>query len=73
MRELELEEMAELFKILSDTTRLRIIERLTLHCQSVTAIASQTGLSQPLVSHHLRLLKDKGLALAERRGLFTYY
>ncbi|MGC8489519.1 MAG: ArsR family transcriptional regulator, partial [Clostridia bacterium] len=30
-------------------------------------------LPQPLVSHHLRLLKEQGLARAERRGGFVYY
>ena len=68
-----LETVAALFKILSDPTRLRIVEALTLECESVSAIIELTGLSQPLVSHHLRVLREHGLARAERRGAFTYY
>ena len=68
-----LENVATLFKILSDPTRLRIVEALTLECESVSAIVEMTELSQPLVSHHLRVLREHGLARAERRGVFTYY
>jgi ArsR family transcriptional regulator len=67
------ETVAELFKTLSDPTRLRIIQVLTLDCQSVSSIVEATQLSQPLVSHHLRLLRDRGLVRAEPRGGYTYY
>ncbi|HEX9077786.1 MAG TPA: metalloregulator ArsR/SmtB family transcription factor [Anaerolineae bacterium] len=68
-----LDSTAKLFKILSDPTRLRIIRALTLECQSVSAIVAQTELSQPLVSHHLRVLREYGLTRADLRGGFTYY
>ncbi len=68
-----LENVAGLFKTLSDPTRLRIIQALTLNCQSVSAIIEATQLSQPLVSHHLRLLREYGLVRAEPRSGFTYY
>lgn len=68
-----LKTIAELFKILSDPTRLQIVEALTLDCESVSAIVAATHLSQPLVSHHLRVLRDYGLVRAEPRGGFTYY
>ena len=67
------ETVAELFKTLSDPTRLRILHVLTLDCQSVSSIVAATQLSQPLVSHHLRLLRDRGLVRAEPRGGYTYY
>jgi ArsR family transcriptional regulator len=73
MMDIPLTMAAELFKVLSDPTRLRIIEKLTLKCESVSAIVAATGLSQPLVSHHLRVLREHGLARAEHRGVFTYY
>ncbi|MCL6106905.1 MAG: ArsR family transcriptional regulator [Actinobacteria bacterium] len=44
-----------------------------MDCQSVSAIVEETGLSQPLVSHHLRVLREAGLARAEIRGAFNYY
>ena len=71
--EASLEAVAKLLKILSDPTRLRIIEVLTTECESVSAIVEATGLSQPLVSHHLRVLRNSGLARTERRGAYTYY
>lgn len=71
--QIPLENVAALFKTLSDPTRLRIIQALTLDCQSVSAIIEATQLSQPLVSHHLRLLREYGLVRAEPRGGFTYY
>lgn len=71
--DIPVETIADIFKTLSDTNRLRIIRVLTMDCQSVSAIVEETGLSQPLVSHHLRVLREAGLARAEGRGAFTYY
>ena len=68
-----LERIAELFRILSDPTRLRIVKVLTLECESVSAIVEATQLSQPLVSHHLRILREYGLVRAEPHGGYTYY
>jgi len=68
-----LESVASLFKTLSDPNRLRIVRALTPECQSVSAIVEATELSQPLVSYHLRVLSEQGLARAERRGAYTYY
>jgi DNA-binding transcriptional ArsR family regulator len=65
--------IAELFKTLADVNRLRIVQALTLDCRSVSAIVKATGLSQPLVSYHLRVLSEQGLARAEPRGAYTYY
>jgi DNA-binding transcriptional ArsR family regulator len=68
-----LQAVAELFSTLSDPNRLAIIKGLTLKCESVSAIVERTGMSQPLVSHHLRILREQRLARTERRGLYTYY
>ena len=71
--DVRVEMIAEIFKTLSDTNRLRIIKALTMNCQSVSAIVNATGMSQPLVSHHLSVLKKHGLARAERHGAYIYY
>ena len=71
--DIPLEAAADLFKTLSDPNRLRVVEALTLDCQSVSAIIEATELSQPLVSYHLRILSEHGLARAERRGAYTFY
>lgn len=68
-----IETVAKLLKVLSDPTRLRIVQALTLECESVNRIVELTGLSQPLVSHHLRVLRENGLARPERRGAYTFY
>jgi len=67
------EAIADIFKTLSDANRLRILNALSLRCESVSAIVERTGLSQPLVSHHLGVLHESGLARAERRGNLTFY
>ena len=67
------EMIAKIFKTLSDTNRLRIIKAFTMNCQSVSAIVKATEMSQPLVSHHLSVLRKTGLARAERHGAYTYY
>ncbi len=67
------ERVAQVFAALADANRLRIIAVLTPHCQSVNEIARQAGLPQPLVSHHLRILRERGLARADRRGGSTFY
>ena len=65
--------LSELFQVLSDPTRLQIVELLNDECCSVTALVEATGRSQPLVSHHLRILRDSGFAEGERKGSMTYY
>lgn len=64
---------ARLLGILADPNRLHILRVLTEDCQHVSDIVRATGLAQPLVSHHLRVLKDHGLAMSERQGSFTTY
>ena len=65
--------VAQLMRILADPNRLHIVNVLTADCQSVSDIVVATNLPQPLVSHHLRVMRDHGLAQSERRGAFTYY
>lgn len=69
----ELDSIAKVFKTLSDSTRLRIVELLNEDCCSVSAIVDATGRSQPLVSHHLRVLRETGLARTERQGARVIY
>ena len=66
-------ELAELFQALGDPTRLRILSALDTACVPVGAIVEATGLRQSAVSHHLRVLRDRGLVRPERRGAFIYY
>lgn len=65
--------LAELLQALGDPTRLRILSALDTACVPVGAIVAATGLRQPAVSHHLRVLRDRGVVRAERRGTYVYY
>ncbi len=67
-------ELVQVFKLLSDETRLRILLYLAqdreLH---VTALCEKLGQSQPAVSHHLALLRVAGLIEARRDGKHNFY
>ena len=65
--------LAELLQALGDPTRLRILSVLGTACVPVGTIVAATGLRQPSVSHHLRVLRDRGVVRAERRGAYVYY
>jgi len=68
-----IEQLADLFSLMGDPTRLRIIMACLREPISVSDIASTLSLSQPLVSHHLRLLKAARMVRAERRGKQIFY
>lgn len=61
------------FQTLADTNRLRIIHAIGDNEKSVGEIVNTTGLSQPLVSHHLRVLKENDILSTNRKGPFIYY
>ncbi|HEX3805691.1 MAG TPA: metalloregulator ArsR/SmtB family transcription factor [Gaiellaceae bacterium] len=68
------EEIAALFKALADPTRVAIVNRLAAAEEAcVCDLTAAFDLSQPTVSHHLKLLRDAGLVEAERRGTWSYY
>jgi len=71
-----IKELAHFFKSLSDENRLKIILCIALEkCGflSVTEIVNRLGLSQPLVSHHLKEFRYANILVSERRGPFIYY
>lgn len=65
--------VAEVFKQLDDTTRIRIFW-LLCHCEEcVLNISAMLEMSSPAVSHHLRPLKNSGLIVSRREGKEVYY
>lgn len=65
--------VAEVFKQLGDTTRIRIFW-LLCHCEEcVLNISAMMKMSSPAVSHHLRPLKNSGLIVSRREGKEVYY
>lgn len=78
--------LAELFKALADTTRLKLVKLLLdqtiVFCNGncdgetflcVGALANKLGVTQSAVSQHLRILRQVGLVKGERRGTFMHY
>jgi ArsR family transcriptional regulator, arsenate/arsenite/antimonite-responsive transcriptional repressor len=67
-------DLAERFKALGDPTRLAIVNQLAAADEvCVCHLVPNAGLSQPTISHHLKLLRDAGLVTSERRGTWAYY
>jgi DNA-binding transcriptional ArsR family regulator len=66
-------ELAEMFRLMSDPSRLRIILSCLAEKVSVGDMAQQLRLSPSLVSHHLRLLRAARLLQAERQGRQVFY
>lgn len=65
--------LAEMFRQLSDGTRLRLYW-LLCHCEEcVTNLSAMMDMSSPAVSHHLRLLRTAGLIVSRRDGKEVYY
>lgn len=65
--------VAEIFKQLGDTTRIRIFF-LLCHCEEcVINISALLDMSSPAVSHHLRPLRNSGLIISRREGKEVYY
>lgn len=77
----DIEQLSEIFKALSDPTRLRLVQLLN-NCKPgvckggplcVNALAHQLRVTQSAVSQHLRVLRQTGLVRGARHGNFMHY
>jgi ArsR family transcriptional regulator, arsenate/arsenite/antimonite-responsive transcriptional repressor len=69
-------ELAAMFKALGDPVRLRLLSLIASHPGGeacVCEISATFDVSQPTISHHLKLLRSAGLLNCERRGTWVYY
>jgi ArsR family transcriptional regulator len=69
-------ELARMFKALSDPVRLRLLSLIASHEGGEACVCDLTGpfdVSQPTISHHLKVLREAGLVGCERRGTWVYY
>ena len=66
-------DLADIFRLLGDPTRLSIVLATLPGAIAVAAIARRIGASPSLVSHHLRLLRAARILRAERRGKQVFY
>ena len=72
----EAERLAQLFKALADPTRIRLLEMIRTAPDRAACVCDLTGplgLSQPTISHHLKVLTDVGLLDRERRGAWAWF
>jgi ArsR family transcriptional regulator len=66
-------EPTAMLKALAEPMRWRILDALAREELCVCHLVEELGAPQPLVSHHLRVLKDAGLVDTERHRYWTYY
>ena len=67
-------DLAERFKALADPTRVAIINSLSAADEvCVCNLTATFDLSQPTISHHLKILREAGLVESTRRGTWAYY
>jgi ArsR family transcriptional regulator, arsenate/arsenite/antimonite-responsive transcriptional repressor len=70
------ERLADVLKALAEPTRLRLVSLIAAHEGAEACVCELTdpvALSQPTVSHHLKILVDAGLLEREQRGKWAYY
>lgn len=72
----EAETVAPALKALADPVRLRLLSEIAAHPGGEACVCDISGpfdLSQPTISHHLRVLREAGLVTSERRATWVYY
>jgi len=70
------ERLARSLKALADPARLRLVSMVAAHADAEACVCDLTeplGLSQPTVSHHLKVLVEAGLLTRDKRGTWAYY
>lgn len=70
-------DVAKRFKALGDPVRLRLLSRIAAAPDGEMCVCDLTGgafeVSAPTISHHLKILREAGLIIGERRGTWVYY
>ena len=68
--------LARIFRALGDPVRLRLVSLIGAHQGGEVCVCDLTSafsLTQPTISHHLRVLREAGIIDSERRGTWVYY
>ena len=76
MTERQAERIAPLLKALADPVRLRLMSLIASHAGGETCVCElldEFDLSQPTISHHLKVLHDCGLLERDKRGVWVFY
>jgi ArsR family transcriptional regulator, arsenate/arsenite/antimonite-responsive transcriptional repressor len=70
------DDLARILKALADPTRLRLVSMVAAHEGGEACVCDLTdplGLTQPTISHHLKVLMDAGIFTRDKRGKWAYY
>ena len=67
------QKLARIFKALSVDTRVRMVQLLKNRALCVGALSARLDVTQGAVSQHLRVLRDVGLVVPEKRGYYVHY
>lgn len=69
------DQLVAIFKALGDPTRLDVFRLIAAHEQPICVcdVVDQFSVSQPTISHHLKVLRDAGLITVSRRGVWAFY
>jgi len=70
------EDLSRVMKALADPTRLRLVSMVAAHDGGEACVCDLTvplGLTQPTISHHLKILMQAGLLRRQKRGVWAYY
>ena len=71
---MDIEDAAQLFKALGDENRLRIVKHIALQGEVCACkLLDELSISQPTLSHHMKLLRDSGLVTARKEGRWMHY
>ncbi len=69
------ERWVAVFKAMADPTRLEVLRLIAAQAEPVCVcdVVEQVDVSQPTISHHLKVLREAGLVTVSRRGVWAYY
>jgi ArsR family transcriptional regulator, arsenate/arsenite/antimonite-responsive transcriptional repressor len=76
LSERQADDLARILKALADPTRLRLVSMVAAHESREACVCELTdplGLTQPTISHHLKILVDAGIFTRDKRGKWAYY
>ena len=70
---MDYQELANLLKVVAEPNRLKILNLLSCGEMCACDILDHFNFTQPTLSHHMKVLEDKGLILVQKRGKWHYY
>src|SRR5450755_2450569 len=76
LSEQDADRLAAVLKVVADPTRLRLLSLIASSADGEVCVCDLTvavGLSQPTVSHHLKVMAGVGLVVRDKRGVWAYY